>query len=62
MFSCKLLSTKVPFVLYIFCDVNHQCQAMSKIGCEPLWYGEPPNALARQLNLFKLSSKLEMHF
>ena len=30
---------------------NHQCQAMSELCLEPLWYGEQPNAIARQLNL-----------
>jgi hypothetical protein len=34
-----------------FCDVNHQCQAMSELCAEPLWYGEQTNAIARQLNL-----------
>jgi hypothetical protein len=35
-----------------FCDVNHQRQAMSELCVESLWYGEQPNAIARQLNLF----------
>jgi hypothetical protein len=34
-----------------FVYVNHQCQAMSELCVEPLWYGEQPNAIARQLNL-----------
>jgi hypothetical protein len=47
MLSCKLLSTTAAFVLYI----NHHCQAIPELCVEPLWYGEQPNANARQLNL-----------
>jgi hypothetical protein len=32
------------------CDVNHQCQTMSELCVEPLWYGEQPIAIARQLD------------
>jgi hypothetical protein len=37
--------------VFKFCDVNHQCQAMSELCEEPLWYGEQPNTCARQLNV-----------
>jgi hypothetical protein len=40
-------------LFFTFCDINHQCQAMSELCVEPLWYGEQPNAISRQLNLFK---------
>jgi hypothetical protein len=49
MLSCRLLSITAAFVLC--CDVNHQCQAMSEPRVEPLWYGEQPNVIVRQLNL-----------
>jgi hypothetical protein len=36
---------------FTFCDVNHQCQDMSELCVvEPLWYGEQPNVIARQLD------------
>jgi hypothetical protein len=44
---CKL---QLP-LFFTFCDGNNQYQAMSKLYVEPLWYGEHPNAIARQLNL-----------
>jgi hypothetical protein len=34
------------FVVY-----NHQCQAMSELCLEPLWYGGQTDAISRQLNL-----------
>jgi hypothetical protein len=43
---------QLPLPLFItFCDVNHQCQAMSELFVERLWYGEQPIAIAKQLNL-----------
>jgi hypothetical protein len=26
-------------LFFTFCDVNHQCQALSELCVEPLWYG-----------------------
>jgi hypothetical protein len=58
-------------LFFTFCDVNHQCQAMSELCVEPLWYGGQTDAIARQLNLCyiytvfkkkKKSSKLYIHY
>jgi hypothetical protein len=38
-------------LFFTFCDVNHQCQAMSKLCVEPLWYGGQTDAIGRKLNL-----------
>ncbi len=38
-------------LFFTFCDVNHQCQAMSELCVETLWYGGQTDAIARQLNL-----------
>jgi hypothetical protein len=52
--KCSAASYRQQQVLPLFltfCDVNHQCQAMSELCVEPLWYGEQTNVIARQLNL-----------
>jgi hypothetical protein len=38
-------------LFFTFCDDNHQCQAISELCVEPLWYGGQTDAIARQLNL-----------
>ena len=39
MLSCKLYCQLQLPLFFTFCDVNHQCQAMSELFVEPLWYG-----------------------
>ena len=51
--KCSAASICQLQVLPLFltlCDVNHQCQAMSELCVELLWYGEQISAIARQLN------------
>ncbi len=66
MLGFKLLSTTAAFV-FTLCDVNYQCQAMSELCVETLWYGGQTDAIARQLNLcyifyYKKSAKLYIHY
>ncbi len=50
---CKL---QLP-LFFIFCDVNHQCQAMSELCVDPLCHGEQPNVIARQLDFCYITRK-----
>ncbi len=34
-------------LFFTYCDVNHECQAMSELCVDPLWYGEQPIATAK---------------
>jgi len=49
MSAASYCQLQLPLV-FTFCDVNHQCQAISELCVKSLWYGEQPNAIARQLD------------
>jgi hypothetical protein len=45
--AANYCQTQLP-LFFTFFDLIHQCQAMSEFCVEPFWYGEQPNAIARQ--------------
>jgi hypothetical protein len=48
--AARFCQLKLP-LFFTFSDVSHQCQAMSELCVEHLWYGKQPNAIARQMDL-----------
>ncbi len=49
---CQLQLT----LFFTFCDINHQCQAMSELCAEPLWYGGQTDAIAMLHICFKFKA------
>jgi hypothetical protein len=55
--TAKYCQLQLP-LFFTSCDVNHQCQAMSELCVGPLYYGEQPNDIVRQLNLCYICKSL----